>query len=119
MKMKRRASLYIKDIIDAIEKIEEFTEGMGFDDMISDDKTASAVVRKIEVIGEASKQLPRGVKERFPEIPWSSMAKTRDKIIHFYHGVDYEIVWEIVKNELPSLKPLLVKIYNLLLEEEK
>ncbi len=117
--MKRKASLYIKDIIDAITKIEEFIEGMDFADFIQDDKTASAVVRKLEIIGEAVKQLPNEVRERFAEIPWSAMAKTRDKIIHFYHGVDYEIIWKIIKKELPTLKPSLQKIYDKLVEEEK
>ncbi len=117
--MKRKASLYIKDITDAITKIEQFIEDMDFNDFIQDDKTASAVVRKIEIIGEATKQLPKEVRDRFPEIPWSSMAKTRDKIIHFYHGVDYEVVWEIIKRDLPLIKKRLIEIYNLLLREEK
>lgn len=117
--MKRKASLYINDIVEAIKKIEEFTQDMSFDEFINDDKTTSAVIRKIEIIGEAVKQLPKEVRERFPEIPWSAMAKTRDKIIHFYHGVDYEIIWKIIKEELPILKPSLVKIYDLLKEEER
>ncbi len=117
--MKRKASLYIKDMIDAITKIEEFVVGLDFNNFIQDDKTASAVVRKLEIIGEATKQLHQNIKDRFQEIPWSSMAKTRDKVIHFYHGVDYEIVWEIIKNDLPPLKPLLTRIYNLLQAEEK
>jgi len=116
--MKRKASLYIKDMIDAITKIEQFIEGMDFNDFIQDDKTASAVIRKIEIIGEAAKQLSKEIKERFPEIPWNLMAKTRDKIIHFYHGVDYEIVWEIIKKDLPSLKMQLLKIYHILMKEE-
>lgn len=98
--MKRKASLYLKDINDAITKIEEFVEGMDFNNFIIDDKTASAVVRKLEIIGEASKQLPEDIRDRFQEIPWLSMAKTRDKIIHFYHGGDYEVVWDIIKKDL-------------------
>lgn len=117
--MKRKGSLYIKDIVEAIEKIEEFIGNMSFEEMVQDDKTASAVVRKLEIIGEAVKQLPQDVKDRFQEIPWSSMAKTRDKIIHFYHGIDYEIVWKIIKEDLPPLKPHLFRIYKILQEEEK
>jgi len=116
--MRRKASLFIKDMIDAITKIEEFVKDMDFNYFIQDDKTASAVVRKIEIIGEATKQLPKEVRDRFPEIPWTSMAKTRDKIIHFYHGVDYEVVWQIIKRDLPLLKKRLIEIYNLLLREE-
>jgi len=117
--MKRKSSLYIKDILEAIERIDEFTQGMSFEDFIQDDKTSSAVVRKLEIIGEAVKQLPKEVRDRFEEIPWSSLAKTRDKIIHFYHGVDYEIIWTIIKEELPPLKLSFEKIYVKLLEEEK
>lgn len=116
--MKRKSSLYIKDIIDAITKIEEFIQDMDFNDFVQDDKTTSAVVRKLEIVGEAAKQLPNEVRDRFPEIPWSPMAKTRDKIIHFYHGVDYEIMWKIIKEDLPLIKPHLTRIYNELLEEE-
>ena len=75
--MKRKSSLYIKDILEAMKKIEEFTQGMSFEDFIRDDKTSSAVVRKLEIIGEAVKQLPEEVRSRFSEIPWGSMAKTR------------------------------------------
>ncbi|MGC8815871.1 MAG: DUF86 domain-containing protein [bacterium] len=115
----RKASLYIKDIITAIEKIEEFVGSMSFNEFVQDDKTASAVIRKLEIIGEATKQLPSNIRLRFQNIPWSAMAKTRDKIIHFYHGVDFEVIWKIIKEDLPPLKPLFKEIYNLLLEEEK
>lgn len=101
--MKRKSSFYIKDILDAIDKIEQFTSGMDYLGFANDDKTSSAVIRKIEVIGEAVKQLSSEIKERHPEIPWSSMAKARDKIIHFYHGVDYEIIWQIITEDLPLL----------------
>lgn len=116
--MKRRSSLYIKDILDAMTKIQEFTEDMSFDEFIKDDKTSSAVIRKLEIIGEAVKQLPDEIKDGLREIPWQAMAKTRDKIIHFYHGVDYEIVWKIIKDDFPPLKPLFLKIYELVLAEE-
>ena len=117
--MRRKSSLYIKDILEAISKIEEFTEGMSFEDFIKDDKTSSAVIRKLEIIGEAVKQLPQEVRGRFREIPWSAMAKTRDKIIHFYHGVDHDIIWKIIKEDLPPLKPSFETIYKKLLEEER
>ena len=117
--MNRKLSLYIKDIIEAIEKIKDFTDGMNFEEFLQDDKTASAVLRKIEIVGEATKQLQKDVLSRFPEIPWSSMAKMRDKIIHFYHKVDYEIVWKVISEDLPKLKPDLEKIYQILINEEQ
>ena len=106
-------------MIEAITKIDEFVGNMNFEDFIRDDKTSSAVIRKLEIISEATKHLPRKLRDRFKEIPWSAMAKTRDKIIHFYHGVDYEIVWKTIKEDLPLLKPKLTEIYELLLKEER
>ncbi len=73
-------------------------------------KNASAVLRKLEIMIEATKQLSKEVRDGFPEIPWVSIAKTRNNIIHFYHGVDYEIVWEIIKNDLPAIKPKLITL---------
>lgn len=116
--MKRKNYLYIKDIIEAIGKIEEFIQDMNFDKFVQDDKTASAVIRKLEIIGEATKHLSEDVKKRFENIPWTAMAKTRDKIIHFYHGVDYEIIWKIIKEELPNIKQSFQEIYDLLIREE-
>ncbi|MGC9056310.1 MAG: DUF86 domain-containing protein [Candidatus Saccharicenans sp.] len=103
----RKASLYIKDIIAAIEKIDEFIGSMSFEEFARDDKTASAVVRKLEIIGEATKQLPSDVRFRFQDIPWFAMEKTCNKIIHFYHGVDFEVVWKIIKEDLPPIKLML------------
>jgi len=117
--MKRKSSLYIKDIIDAITKIEEFIKGITYQEFVNDDKTSSAVIRKIEIIGEAVKQISEDVRNRFTEIPWSSMAKMRDKIIHFYHRVDYEVVWKTAKEDLPTLKTRLQEIYSMLEQQEK
>jgi len=108
--MKRDYKLYIKDILDCIEKIEEFVRGMSFDEFVKDDKTNSAVVRKLEIIGEATKSIPNSISEKYEEIPWKDMAKMRDKIIHFYFGVDYEIVWKVTKERLPEVKPLMGRI---------
>lgn len=117
--MKRKKSLYIKDMIGAMEKIEEFTTNITFEEFLKDDKTSSAVVRKLEIIGEAVKQIGLDINEQFPDIPWSSLAKLRDKIIHFYHGIDYELIWKIIKHHLPPLKPKLNEVLEKLIEEEK
>jgi len=102
--MKRDYGLYIKDIRDSILKIEEFVGNMSYKEFVEDDKTSSAVVRKLEIIGEASKNIPKEIRGKYKEIPWSDIAKMRDKIIHFYFGVDYEIVWKVIKERLPTLK---------------
>jgi len=108
--MKRDYKLYIKDILNSILKTEEFIGDMSYRDFIEDDKTSSAIVRKLEIIGEASKNIPKEIRMKYKEIPWSDMAKMRDKITHFYFGVDYEIVWKVIKERLPTLKQQIQKL---------
>ena len=103
--MNRDYRLFIKDIVDAIESIEKFVVGMDFEEFKNDDKTVSAVVRKLEIIGEATKNIPDEIKEKYPKLPWKEMAKIRDKLIHGYFSVDFEIIWKVVREELPLLKP--------------
>lgn len=110
--MSRDYTLYIKDIITSIERIEEFIRDMRYAELEKDDKTISAVIRKLEIIGEATKCLPDSITKKYPEIPWKDMARMRDKIIHFYFGVDTEIVWNVIKKRLPDIKVLMNKIYE-------
>lgn len=106
----RNHSLYLKDILTAITAIEEFVKGIEFDEFKNDDKTSSAVIRKFEIIGEATKKIPETFKKKYPEIPWKEMAGMRDKLIHFYFGIDYKLVWQTIKHRIPQIKPLLSKI---------
>ncbi|MFB3884124.1 MAG: DUF86 domain-containing protein [Thermodesulfobacteriota bacterium] len=101
---------YLEDIIQAMERAEEFVQGMTFDLFLTDDKTASAAVRKLEIIGEAAKQIPDDIRREFPEIPWGEMAGMRDRLIHAYFGVDYHLVWRTIKERVPQVKPFLKKI---------
>ncbi len=102
--------LYLKDILAALESIETFTERMGFERFRADDKTASAVVRKFEIIGEATKNIPEDIRRRYPKIPWKEMAGMRDRLIHLYFGVDYQLVWTTIKERLPKVKKEIQKI---------
>jgi len=99
----RDLRVYLQDILAACESIEAFTAGMDLDAFRKDDKTASAVIRKLEVIGEATKQLPEEFRQRHPEIPWKEMAGMRDRLIHFYFGVDHRLVWQTIIDRLPNL----------------
>lgn len=108
--IKRNIELYLRDILNAINSIEKFVEGMNINDFKKDDKTVSAVIRKFEIIGEASKNIPKVVKNRYISIPWNEMAAFRDKLIHFYFGINYEIIWNTIKINLPELRAQLEKM---------
>lgn len=108
--MKRDYNFYIKDILQSILQIEEFVEGMRYEEFRKDDKTASAVIRKLEIIGEAAKHIPTRLRQTHPDLPWNEMARMRDKLIHGYFGVDHEIVWKVVKERLPDVKSSLEAI---------
>lgn len=102
--------LYLKDILEALESIEAFVQGMSQKDFESDDKTSSAVMRKFEIVGEATKQLPSEIRQKYPEVPWGDMAGMRDRLIHGYFGVDYEVVWRTIKERIPKVKPQIKRI---------
>lgn len=106
----RDYSIYVKDILAAVESIEAFVKGMSFEEFCADDKTTSAVIRKFEIIGEATKQIPDRVRRQYPDIPWKHMAGMRDRLIHFYFGVDYQLVWAAIKQRLPRLKQEMQKV---------
>jgi uncharacterized protein with HEPN domain len=108
--MKRDVIVYLKDILEAIESIEKFVEDIDFEKFKLDDKTSSAVIRKFEIIGEATRNIPKSIKQRYPDIPWKEMVGFRDKLIHFYFGIKYEIIWDTIKSKLPELKQKLNKI---------
>ena len=83
---------------------------MGYEEFLKDKKTQKAVVWQIHIVGEATKNIPESIREKYKEIPWKYMARIRDKIAHFYFGIDYEIVWNVIKEKLPEMKPMIEKI---------
>jgi len=101
---KRDASLLLEDMLEAAEKIERFTNGMDYSAFIEDDKTIDAVVRNFEIIGEAANRLGKDFHEKHTEIEWNRIRGFRNRIVHHYFGIDYEIVWSIIENDLDDLK---------------
>jgi uncharacterized protein with HEPN domain len=96
---------YLNDIMESINDIEIFTKNINCDEFVKDRMRRNAVVRSLEIIGEAVKNLPEEIKNKYPEIPWKRMAGMRDKLIHGYFGVDYEAVWAVAANRLNEIKP--------------
>ncbi|MBI4681656.1 MAG: DUF86 domain-containing protein [Nitrospirae bacterium] len=105
--MTRDYKLFISDIADAIKDIEEFIGNMGYEEFLKDNKTKNAVVWEIHVIGEATKNIPSTIKSKYKKLPWKDMAGIRDKIAHFYFGIDYAIVWKVVKERLPEIREII------------
>ncbi|MDZ7399368.1 MAG: DUF86 domain-containing protein [candidate division KSB1 bacterium] len=103
----------VKDIQEAIRRINSYVKMLDYDDFFEDIKTQDAVVRNLEIVGEAIKSISENLKEKYPEIQWKELAGLRDKLIHHYFGVNYDIVWHIVKNELPDILYHLEKLVNI------
>lgn len=118
MKDPRLAQDYLGDILDAMDKAEDFTGSMDLQAFKNDDKTVFAVIRSLEIIGEAAKKVPAHLRRRFPDIPWKSLAGMRDKLIHDYVGVSLEVVWRTVKEDIPAVRPRLNEMLDAVRDEE-
>lgn len=101
------------DIIGAIDAISSFIEGATFADLIQDDNTVSAVIRKFEIMGEAAKRVPETFKQENMQIPWSLMANLRDKLIHHYADVDLIVLWDTIHESLPPLREQLIVLKDM------
>ena len=102
--MSRIYSLYLTDILESCERVRAYLSGMTFDDFILDNKTVDAVVRNLEIIGEAVKNLPQDVRELRPEIEWKKVARFRDVIAHHYFKIDYDRVWSITQTKIDEIE---------------
>ena len=110
--MKRSNKLFVEDILDSIDKIEQYIQGLSYDDFVEKQIVVDAVIRNLEIIGEASKNMPDDIKKKYISIPWKRMVGLRNIIAHGYFGIDLSIVWEIITKNLPETKPHIVEFFN-------
>ena len=109
---KRTDKEYLLDISEAIKRIELYVENLDYQNFLKDIKTQDAVLRNIEIIGEAVKKLSRNLKIERKNIQWKEIAGMRDKVIHFYFGVNWDIVWKTMKDKLPEIKEHIENLLN-------
>ena len=100
----RDPELLLEDILAAIRKVDRYTAGMDWERFRQDEKTTDAVVRNLEVVGEAVRRLPEDFIARHPNVPWRQAAGLRNRIVHDYFGLDLEIIWEVIQHDLPRLR---------------
>ena len=101
---------YLADIAEAMAKAQQFVSGMSFEAFAMDDKTVFAVIRALEIVGEAAKRIPDSFRDQYPEIPWRSMAGMRDKSVYGYSGINLKVVWKTVTEELPPLEGSILRV---------
>ena len=107
---KRPIDLLLNDILESIDKVEQYTQGMSLDTFSNDQKSIDAVVRNLEIIGEAANRLPDDFKEKHSNVEWYKVVGLRNRIIHEYFGIDLQIIWQIVHADLPALRKTLSRI---------
>ncbi len=103
---------YLNDILESIADIRDFTAGMAKEKFYADKKTIKAVVRSLEVIGEAASKIPQNVRDNYPETPWQEIIGMRNRLIHEYFGVDLDIVWQTIEEDLEPLDKIIKRIVS-------
>lgn len=110
--MKRKVKLFLSDIIENMKMAEDLTSGIEYQSFISDKARHYAVLRCVEIIGEAAKHISEEIRSTSPTIPWKEMAGMRDKVIHFYMGIDFDVVWQVVTVRYPLLRQEIEAVFN-------
>jgi len=108
----RDISLYLRDIVENMRDAEEFVGGRPFEEFSQDRMAVKAVLQCLEVIGEAAKNVPAELQQKRPQVPWSGMARMRDRLIHMYFGIDHTRVWETVTGTIPTIRPLIESLLD-------
>jgi uncharacterized protein with HEPN domain len=110
--MSRDPEVYLRDILEAINRIQVYTKGLSEAKFQADTLRQDAVIRNLEVLGEAVKQIPEEIRKSYPDVEWRKMAGLRDILIHQYFGIDVEVLWDVVANKLPGVEAGIRKILH-------
>ena len=102
--------MYLDDILNSMNRILEYVDGYSFSDFKKYYKTVDAVIRNFEIIGKASKNVPKEIRDKYVEVPWDEMYLLKNKVSHEYFGIDYEIIWDLVSNYIPDNKTQILEI---------
>jgi len=116
---KRSHRIFVEDILESMDKIERYIKGLSYEEFLDDEMVVDAVIRNLEIIGEASGNIHEDVRGKYPEIPWKRMVGLRNIAIHEYFGVDLSIIWEIITKNLPETKPMIAEMLKGFDEKKK
>ncbi len=110
MSSEKDSKIYLQDILESCDKILQYTDRISFQDFLNNDMLKDAVIRNLEIIGEAVKRISPEFRSQYPSIEWKKIAGLRDILIHEYFGIDYDIVWDVVQNKAPALRTAIMSM---------